>query len=494
MNIEHIKQLIDQDIYPSFYFNETNQDIEYMNVALLQLLIDPSYLLLKIKTHELNFKQGMQIDILGERYTCHRFKISTPVTKGMIISLRTMFPMTLEIFRDAYFLNAAEPSIIVDQKGMIFDSNLAFEESFGYINRVIKSLSIKDLIDKSKFTDEQSSIVQQIVEGFNFKNELIHIFDYRKVTIPTRMSTSKIYNHETYIGSVVSFRDIRDKINLEIQKLMFEKLLLHMTDGAIVVNKDYQIVYANDAYLTTTGFTLDNLVDQKIKIFNPVKHSKNLVKTVETHMQQKEEWHGEAWYPMIQDTYVMLWTSMYPIYYEKTDEVYYILVLKNHQQQELDPIKLSELVHKDNLTSLYNRYYFVSKVEKSLTQYPKHKQFLAFIDMDSFKQINDTHGHSYGDNILKQTALLFKQIFKGHMVARYGGDEFVVQFKLDTRKKDIKNYLKIFMDELDLFSKTLDKSIELSASIGFSEYPKDGKHVSDLIEKADERMYQYKKR
>lgn len=141
----------------------------------------------------------------------------------------------------------------------------------------------------------------------------------------------------------------------------------------------------------------------------------------------------------------------------------------------------------DSLTGLYNRQYFFDFVRTHMRR--DRTLCLAFLDLDGFKKYNDTEGHTAGDLVLQEFAVMVRQKFENEncIVGRYGGDEFVVCM-LDVPKH--KAY-PIF----DEFRKEMQEqflSVKITVSIGLCEYPTDSKDFYDLVAKADELLYRVK--
>ena len=140
----------------------------------------------------------------------------------------------------------------------------------------------------------------------------------------------------------------------------------------------------------------------------------------------------------------------------------------------------------DLLTGLYNREAFEKEVKKWIAH---NKKFcLVFLDLDNFKEVNDTFGHDKGDEILVETAKIMRNNLKGmDLIGRIGGDEFVMAIK-DCDKSCANHILNIIEDEI----KKRFKHFEVSASIGGVVFPDDGEDYKELLKAADKKMYQVK--
>ena len=164
-------------------------------------------------------------------------------------------------------------------------------------------------------------------------------------------------------------------------------------------------------------------------------------------------------------------------------------------ERKLSEEKLQQMAHNDPLTGLPNRSLFHDRLEQGLSMAQRHQQELAvmFLDLDHFKEINDTFGHDMGDVLLKETAnRLLACVRKSDTVARMGGDEFTVILTETTNTESIehvaKNILKALMQPFELNGTTGN----VGCSIGIAIYPKHGKDSETLLKNADTAMYQAK--
>lgn len=158
---------------------------------------------------------------------------------------------------------------------------------------------------------------------------------------------------------------------------------------------------------------------------------------------------------------------------------------------------LAELVgvqaaHTDSLTGLANRYAIRVAVTRALTDAPSKGFSLLLIDLDRFKQINDTYGHLTGDEALLRAVKVFNNCAKkGDMVARIGGDEFLL-FVNDESAVTAELLATAILAELALPRECFGTTIALSCSIGIATYPKQGSSLTELVSHADMAMYEAK--
>jgi diguanylate cyclase (GGDEF)-like protein len=169
--------------------------------------------------------------------------------------------------------------------------------------------------------------------------------------------------------------------------------------------------------------------------------------------------------------------------------------IKEHQKVEN---RNRYLAHHDSLTGLLNRSTFNEAVEKALKTAKSQSGVssdtgLLWIDLDYFKEVNDTHGHAVGDKLLKKVALtLLETVGDGEMVGRVGGDEFAVLCRPNRSKTEMEQLAESLCDKLNTFVNIDDRFIPCGACIGIAIAPSDGEMAVDLTKSADLAMYNAK--
>jgi diguanylate cyclase (GGDEF)-like protein/PAS domain S-box-containing protein len=176
------------------------------------------------------------------------------------------------------------------------------------------------------------------------------------------------------------------------------------------------------------------------------------------------------------------------------DDIRWVLAFQDITERKKADQELAQMAHYDKLTGVANRQMFIDSLEKALARASRGQRQLAlfFLDLDGFKEINDTFGHIVGDQVLQAVAQrLVGCVRASDMVSRYGGDEFALIIE------DVQ------ADRLDALAQKILASIEspyeigeqrgfLSASIGIAQYPQCATDVHSLIEAADRAMYAIK--
>lgn len=164
-------------------------------------------------------------------------------------------------------------------------------------------------------------------------------------------------------------------------------------------------------------------------------------------------------------------------------------------QQHETKLELERIATTDNLTNLPNRRYFEEELSRRINEASRFNQKLAvlFIDIDFFKEINDTMGHNAGDRLLAQVANRLKPRLRMYdTLSRFGGDEFIVTLPNITNNSDVESVVHKIMVEFEKTFLLFEQHIYITASIGISLYPKNGDNKDELLKHADAAMYKAK--
>jgi len=172
----------------------------------------------------------------------------------------------------------------------------------------------------------------------------------------------------------------------------------------------------------------------------------------------------------------------------------YIISLNRKLKDSREKLRL-QATH-DALTGLPNRVLFFELANKYLkiAGREQHDSMILFLDLDKFKQVNDTYGHDAGDELLKDTANRIANCLRDtDLVARIGGDEFLVMLANVSSMDHFKTIMQRIISTASMpFVSPAGDTLQIGCSIGASHYPRQGEHLTELIKKADLALYQAK--
>jgi diguanylate cyclase (GGDEF)-like protein/PAS domain S-box-containing protein len=250
---------------------------------------------------------------------------------------------------------------------------------------------------------------------------------------------------------------------------------------------DHHFTYCSESTISIIGYSSEQLLGKKITAFN-IDDGENYLNNM---MNQEVLTDYECWCRHRNGNVICLLISATPTF---LDGIFngYRGVFEDITEKKLQEEKIKSLAYSDILTGLPNRTLFQSKLEEAIAYSSKNeKQFaLMFIDLDHFKHINDSMGHTAGDLLLIELAKrLSKSIRPRDILARLGGDEFTIILP------DISNQKEIIDVAERIFSNihkpiTIDGSaIYCTLSLGISIYPNDGQDTQSLLQQGDSAMY-----
>jgi len=273
------------------------------------------------------------------------------------------------------------------------------------------------------------------------------------------------------------------------------KVIKHSPDAIVVTDKNRRIVSANPAFTSNTGYSLDELLGKSISLLESGYHDSRFFTDMWNHISQQGEWSGEIWNRNKSGTILPEWLNIIALENSDGKPDHYLGIYSDvaRQQQVMD--RIHRLAYYDILTKLPNRQLFNDRLDQALKYAGRNNQLLGllFIDMDRFKNINDTLGHSSGDKALALAAKRMQEcVRQTDTLARLGGDEFTVILQDVNEEFDTvlvaEKILHVFKSPIQL-----DKhELYLTPSIGIALFPDNGSTVDDLIKFADTAMYRAK--
>jgi diguanylate cyclase (GGDEF)-like protein len=277
-----------------------------------------------------------------------------------------------------------------------------------------------------------------------------------------------------------------EQLKLEIKNLKHKLTQSNQTfvnivgknkDAMLLVDRQGIITYANQAAVELFGLDLGSLLGENIGIFI----GKRKVREISIHRKDGSILTAEV---TVADT----------CWYNKPAK---LACLRDVTEQKKARRLLEYLSHYDYLTQLTNRVYFEQILQKSLARARRSQQKVAllFLDLNKFKEINDTYGHYAGDKLLIQIAERLKQCLReADTASRLGGDEFTIILEGLGEKNEVEPIAKRIIETISEPISIDGHILSINASIGIAVFPKDGETIEELIRNADKAMYLVKKR
>ena len=179
---------------------------------------------------------------------------------------------------------------------------------------------------------------------------------------------------------------------------------------------------------------------------------------------------------------------------DSSADIFARVFLKDIQAQKEKEEKLQKEVHIDALTGAYNRKGIITHIEELLRQNPEAISACVSLDIDNFKEVNDTFGHLYGDAVLSETAKKIQKLCRNDtLIGRLGGDEFVAFFPRLQSEEVLMHAAERLQSALVNTYTSGSHMVKTSVSMGISFYPRHGTTFTELYDKADIAMYHCKR-
>lgn len=288
-------------------------------------------------------------------------------------------------------------------------------------------------------------------------------------------------------------REIETKQNaLQLASRVFD----NASEGIMITGSDCRLLTVNDAFVEITGFAVEDAVGRNPKFLQSGRHDAVFYSKMWQSINTCGEWSGEIWNRRKNGEIFPQWLAITASKNELGQVQNYIASITDLTERKQVEEKLRYLSDYDPLTNLPNRRLLGYKVEQtiSLSKRKQKQQFaLLFIDLDHFKNINDSLGHRFGDEILQKVAKrVQKQVREGDTVSRLSGDEFMILMPDLEKLEQAANLSDRIMHEI---AQPLehDSHLMVTPSIGIAVYPDDGESFDELLRNADAAVHFAKK-
>ena len=290
--------------------------------------------------------------------------------------------------------------------------------------------------------------------------------------------------------------DITERKKNEEKLHLAASVFANSREGIMITAPDGTIVEVNDAFTNITGYSREESVGYTPRILNSGRQTPEFYQSFWSDLHNKGHWYGEIWNRHKSgEIYAEMQTISSVLDADGKTQNFVSLfsdvtAAKNHEK------KLQHIAHYDALTNLPNRVLLGDRLQQGMAQALRHGNMLAvaFLDLDAFKSINDSHGHEVGDDMLiALSGRMRNALREADTLARIGGDEFVVVL---SDLADPAASLPLLNRLLSAAAQPVqigDVELQLSASLGVTFYPQpEAVEADQLLRQADQAMYQAK--
>ena len=288
---------------------------------------------------------------------------------------------------------------------------------------------------------------------------------------------------------------VADQENLRL----FGNAFKHTLDWVVIYNHKYYPIAFNDAAKKFFNIIDDASAPKEIdKIYKLQTSTTAKFWNKMLTFKAGHQWQGEdkVIIPNGDTLNIMVRIHAVASVRDKNKIKHFLVIISDITEQKVAEAKLLALANYDSLTGLPNRTLLLDRIERGIKHARRNTKNIAvfFVDLDKFKQVNDSLGHKAGDELLIVIAeRLNSKLRKKDTVARLGGDEFVIMIEDVTSAETISTLVSEISDLIDLPVTLSSQTVSVSSSIGIAMFPGDGLNAEDLLKNADIAMYHAKK-
>ncbi len=300
-------------------------------------------------------------------------------------------------------------------------------------------------------------------------------------------------------GLVWVFRHAGDPGPVERQLRLFARVFEHSADAIMVTDGEGRIVRVNEAFTRITGYSPAEVLGRNPRMLQSGLHDEEFYAGFWNALRKEGTWQGEIWNRRKNGEIYPQWMSIGTLDAEAGEVVHFVAIFTDITDKKRSEDTIHYLAYYDGLTSLPNRPLFEEKLVQALRDGQRNGRWVAilYLDLDRFKDINDSLGHASGDRLLRSVATrLLETVRNNDVVARLGGDEFVILLS-DLADGNAAGRAaatvarKVIAALADPFNLE-GHEVLVTASIGVALAPQDGEDAGELIKNADTAMYQVK--
>lgn len=360
--------------------------------------------------------------------------------------------------------------------------NIECDDDLGRLSHAFNNLSVNLSIKKSEINTILADLTRAKLSADNANKGLELRVEQRTAELTTTIS--KLENE-------AEKRQVIEK-NLALTSRAVE----NAHEAIIVTDSNNRILFVNNAFTSITGYTREEALGKDPGFTKSDRHNKKFYDKMWGSIINEGHWKGEIWdkrkdgeeYPKV--------LSISVIKDQNGTIENCVGVFSDIADQKVTEEQLTQLAFFDSLTGLPNRTLFKDRLQRTcvISERDNGKFALFFLDLDKFKQVNDSLGHDAGDELLIEIAERLRTVLKrqSDSIARMGGDEFTVILDPSVKESDYGHIAQNIIDAVEQPMTLNGKEVVVGCSIGIAVYPDDGTNLESLTKNADVAMYHAK--
>jgi len=387
-----------------------------------------------------------------------------------------------------------EATLLVGENGIIKLANPPAAKVFAYPLEQLIGLTVEALVPeraRARHPQQRAQFLQENKARPMSASRSLTAMRGDGTEFPVEISLTPIdIDNRRYI--IVSVLDISERKRLEHEMQLMAMIYQAIGEAVMVADADNRIIAINDAFTRLTGYTAQDAIGNSTDILKSGQHTPDFYQTMWHSLLQTGHWQGEIWNKRKNGDIYHEWLVINTIYGERGEIERRVAMFSEITEQKHVEQTIWRQANFDPLTDLANRRMFQDRLKQEIKKAHRDKNSLAvmLLDLDRFKEINDTLGHGMGDILLQETARRILACVRDvDTVARLGGDEFtIILGELDS-ETNIDRVAQGILQQLAEPFVLGEEQAYISVSIGITFYPQDALEAEQLIKNADQAMY-----
>jgi len=326
------------------------------------------------------------------------------------------------------------------------------------------------------------------------RKNLLFQSTHRKINgdiVPVEISANYL-QHDNQELFTAYFRDISRRKNIEESMKLASLVYQSSSEAMAVTDPEGIILDINPAFTQVTGYTRDDVIGKSANLLSSGRQDDHFYETMWHSINTTGSWQGEIWNRRKNGDIYAEWLTINTIYDDDGMPFRRVELFSDITKRKESEQIIWHQANFDILTKLPNRNMFHDRLGQEIKKAKRSGQPLAlmFLDLDRFKDINDTLGHSMGDQLLQETAQRISHCVRdSDTVARLGGDEFTVILNGIDEQGSVERISQKILQKLAEPFQLGDDVVYITVSLGLTLYPEDAEDIDTLIKNADQAMY-----
>ncbi|MDD5301190.1 MAG: EAL domain-containing protein [Gallionella sp.] len=372
-------------------------------------------------------------------------------------------------------------------------TNSAFCEMTGYSEQELLAYDFKEITHPDDIEPNltlSKKLLAGDIDHFNIQKRYIRK-DGGIVHGDVTVSAMRDENGKFAYGIAV-VQDVTERIQAQKKLLMLSRAVENSPATVVITNPNGIIEYVNKKFTSITGYSFEEAIGRNPSILNSGKQSGDFYTQLWKTILAGNEWYGEMWNRKKNGELYLEQVSISPIVDEQGKIANFVAVKEDITDKKKTEETIWMQANFDTLTGLPNRRMFRERLEQEIKKSIRSGIPIAlmFIDLDHFKEINDSLGHDMGDALLIEASQRIADCVRTtDIVARLGGDEFTVLLSEVEDVTSVERIAQCITEKLAASFRLKEEVVYVSASIGITLYPNDASDIEGLFKNADQAMY-----